>query len=279
MIKKVAALHDISGYGRSSLTVVIPVLSAMEIYVCPVPTAVLSTSTAYPNPYIVDMTEHIKPILGHWEKIGVKFDAIYSGFLGSPEQCEIVIQMMKNFNHPDLLKVVDPVLGDCGELYNSMPIEMVTRMKELVKCADIITPNLTEVCLLLDEEFRDDFTREEIENFTLRLSNFGPKMVVVTGIPEFNHNGKPTKTQVLSYSKEDNNMFLLSCDYIPAEYPGTGDAFASVVCGSLLHNNNLSAAVQKAMNYIYESIKLTFEEKADPREGVYQEKTMPLLLL
>ncbi|MDR2084767.1 MAG: pyridoxamine kinase [Bacteroidales bacterium] len=278
MIKKVAALHDISGYGRSSLTVVIPVLSAMEIYVCPVPTAVLSTSTAYPDPYIVDMTEHIVPILSHWKKMGFKFDAIYSGFLGSSEQCDIVKQMFNDFDHDGLLKIVDPVLGDSGELYSSMPTLMVNSMKELVKCADIITPNLTEACLLLEEEYRNDFTREEIENFIYRLSDFGPKMVVITGVPEFDEKGDQTKTQVFAYSKTDNKMLLLTCDYIPAEFPGTGDTFASVVCGSLLHNNNLFTAVQQAMNYVYESIKLTFEENADPREGVYQEKTMPLLL-
>ena len=279
MIKRVAALHDISCYGRSSLTVVIPVLSGMGINVCPVPTALLSTSTAYPNPHILDLTQHITPILNHWKTLDLKFDAVYSGFLGSPAQCELVKQMISDFNHKDLLKIVDPVLGDNGELYDSMPMAMVESMKELVKCADIITPNLTEACLLLGEDYRDNFSKEEIEKFIYRLADFGTKMIVITGIPDFDTNGKHAKTQVMAYSKADDEMLLFACDYIPAEYPGTGDAFASVICGALLHNNSLSKAVQHAMNYVYESIKLTFEENADPREGVYQEKTMPLLQL
>ncbi|MDL2239830.1 pyridoxamine kinase, partial [Bacteroidales bacterium OttesenSCG-928-L14] len=225
------------------------------------------------------MTEHIVPILDHWKLMNFKFDAIYSGFLGSPKQCEIVKQMFHDFNHENLLKVVDPVLGDNGEFYDAMPVAMVESMRGLVKSADIITPNLTEACLLLGENYRDNLSQEEIENFAYRLADFGPKMVVITGIPEFNNSGEHTKTQVLAYSKPDKKMLLQTCDYIPAEFPGTGDAFASVICGSLLHNNNLFTAVHKAMNYVYESIKLTFEEGADPREGVYQEKTMPLLLL
>ena len=119
-VKKVAALHDISSFGRSSLTVVIPILSSMGVYVCPIPTALLSTNTSYDSPYIADLTEHISPIIDHWRRLGISFDGIYSGFLGSPLQCEIVEQLIVDFKRDKQVVIVDPVLGDCGRLYESM---------------------------------------------------------------------------------------------------------------------------------------------------------------
>ena len=272
-VKKVAALHDISGFGRSSLTVVIPVLSAMGVYVCPVPTALLSTNTSYPDPYIVDLTEHIEPIVSHWKKLGLKFDGIYSGFLGSPEQCEIVAQIISDFGRENQLVLVDPVLGDEGKLYESMDSSMVVSMRRLIRHADLITPNITEAQLLVGKKYNSDVTIDEIKEDILCLKEEGPKLVVVTGILD-----KKTSTSfVIAYNSEDDKFWKVSCNYVPAEYPGAGDTFSSVMCGALLQGDSLPIALDRAMNFVYYGIRSTYGYMVDPREGILQERILNTL--
>lgn len=272
-VKKVAALHDISGFGRSSLTVVIPVLSAMGVYVCPVPTALLSTNTSYPDPYIVDLTEHIEPIVSHWKKLGLKFDGIYSGFLGSPKQCEIVAQIISDFGRKNQLVLVDPVLGDEGKLYESMDSSMVVSMRRLIRHADLITPNITEAQLLVGKKCNSDVTIDEIKEDILCLKEEGPKLVVVTGILD-----KKTSTSfVIAYNSEDDKFWKVSCNYVPAEYPGAGDTFSSVMCGALLQGDSLPIALDRAMNFVYYGIRSTYGYMVDPREGILQERILNTL--
>ncbi|MGI6718629.1 MAG: pyridoxamine kinase [Bacteroidales bacterium] len=265
-VKKIAAIHDICGYGRSSLTVVIPILSSMGFYVCPIPTALLSTSTAYPDLYVVDLTAHLQPIMDHWKKLKLNIETIYSGYLGSPEQCKIVSKFIDDFSESSNLIIVDPVLGDSGELYDTMDKEMITSMRNLIGKANLITPNLTEACLLTDIKYKSKFTKSEIEDIVLKLSEMGPEKVIVTGIP-YNNN---EETLVAAYNKE-NKIFYRSCKYIPAEYPGTGDTFTSVVCGSLMQGATFENAVDKATKFVFEGISLTYKYNSDQREGIFQE--------
>ena len=274
-VKKVAALHDISGFGRSSLTVVIPVLSSMGVYVCPIPTAILSTNTSYPNPYYVDTTDMIEPILLHWKELGLEFDAIYSGFLGSPEQCGIVAGMMDDFKRPNQIVVVDPVLGDNGRLYESVEQNMVDSMRKLICKAGIITPNITEAALLLDEPVQNLYTVETVKDYLRRLSRFGPDIVVITGVLD---NGK-SHSYVIAYDSVDDKFWKVGCRYVPAEYPGAGDTFTSVMVGALLSGDSLPIALDRAINFVYYGIRSTYGYMVDPREGILQEKILNTLAM
>ena len=162
-VKKIAAVHDLSGMGRVSLTVVIPILSSMGFQVCPLPTAVLSNHTQYPGFSFLDLTDEMPKIIAQWKKLEVQFDAIYTGYLGSPKQIQIVSDFIKDFRQPDSLIVADPVLGDNGRLYTNFDMEMVKEMRHLITKADVITPNLTELFYLLDEPYKADNTDEELK--------------------------------------------------------------------------------------------------------------------
>ena len=150
--KKIAAIHDLSGFGRSSLTMIIPILSHMQLQVCPLPTAILSTTTEFPDFHFHDLTNEMIKIAEHWGELNLKFEAIYSGFLGSDRQIDIVRDFIDKFRQKDQLIVVDPVLGDNGKLYPSITSKMVAGMRSLISKADIITPNISEALFLLDKK-------------------------------------------------------------------------------------------------------------------------------
>ena len=162
--KKVVAVHDLSGVGRVSLMAVIPILSSMGFQVCPLPTAVLSTHTQYPTYSFLDLTDEMRHIIENWEKMEVRFDTFYTGYLGSPQQAQIVEEFILKFRRENDMVVVDPVLGDNGHLYKGITEEMVTEMKKLIRLADVITPNLTELFYLLDRPFQERRTEESIES-------------------------------------------------------------------------------------------------------------------
>ena len=149
-VKRVVAVHDLSGAGRVSLMAVIPILSSMGIQVCPLPTAVLSAHTQYPHYSFLDLTEEMKRIIESWEKLDMKFDTFYTGYLGSPQQVQIVEDFISKFRRPQDMVVVDPVLGDNGNLYKGITEDMVTEMKKLIKYADVITPKMSVVFRLRD---------------------------------------------------------------------------------------------------------------------------------
>lgn len=183
-VKQIAAIHDLSGCGRTSLSVVIPILSAMGIKVCPLPTAVLSSHSRFKGYHFTDLTAQMQPIIDHWEKMDVAFDAVYSGFLGSYKQIHIVQRLIDTFSKENQLVVVDPVLGDNGKMYGPFNKKMVSEMKSLIQKANIITPNLTEMFLLLEKPFHPDVSEGEIKEWMLKLSDSGPGTVVVTSVPD-----------------------------------------------------------------------------------------------
>ncbi|MDI6619454.1 MAG: pyridoxamine kinase [Clostridiales bacterium] len=271
-IQRVAAVHDLSGFGKSSLTMIIPILSAMGIQVCPLPTAVLSTQTGEFEGYkFVDFTDHMEDFIDHWHSLGIKFDCIYTGFLGSPRQAGIIKKFISNFHYEGQLVVIDPVMGDDGELYSSMDNEMVEGMKELIGSADIITPNMTEAAFLLDEPCKDKIDKNEIKDWLLRLSAMGPKTVIITSVPAYNSD---KWTYVAAYSKEDGCYWAVRCDYMPVFFPGTGDGFTSVLVGSILQGNSLPVALDRAAQFISSAIKLSCGYEYPRREGVLLEKVL-----
>ena len=181
--KKVVAVHDLSGIGRVSLMAVIPILSSMGLQVCPLPTAILSNHTQYPIYTFLDLTEEMKRIIGKWRQLDMRFDAFYTGYLGSPQQAQIVEDFIQRFRRPDDLVVVDPVMGDNGNLYKGITEEMVTEMKKLICLADIITPNMTELFRLLDQPFQKSITDAALKQALKALSDRGPSIVIVTSVP------------------------------------------------------------------------------------------------
>jgi pyridoxine kinase len=270
-VKKVAAIHDLSGFGRASLTVIIPILSRMGIQVCPLPTAVLSTHSKFSNFHFVDLTDAMEPIIAHWKKLDLKFDAIYSGFLGSHQQIEIVKQFIEDFRHDDIKIIVDPVLGDNGKLYTPLSPEHVTEMKSLIEHAHVITPNLTEAAYLLDEPFSERVETERIKDWIRRLADKGPDIVIVTSVRT---RKSEDRTSVVAYHRSDDRFWRVSCNYLPTEYPGTGDAFASVVTGALLQGDSLPIAIDRAVQFTSMGVRATFGYEYNNIEGILLERVL-----
>jgi pyridoxine kinase len=268
---RLIAVHDLSGIGRVSLTSVIPILSSMGIQVCPLPTAVLSSHTQYKDFYKVDLTNHLQPIIDHWKRLELNFDAIYSGYLASAEQVEIVEKLINTFRKKHMLIVVDPVMGDNGKRYTSLGSDLVGEMKRLIGKADIITPNLTEAAFLLDENYNKEIGTEELKEWMIRLSKTGPPVVVITSVPELPSN---KITSVMAYEAKTKRFWKVSCHYLPANYPGTGDSFTSVLTGAILQGDSLPIALDRAVQFISLGVRATFGHQYDTREGILIERIL-----
>lgn len=247
-------------------------MSTMGVQVCPLPTAMLSTHTGgFDDYYFLDLTEHMEGIADHWKRLEIDFEAIYSGFLGSSSQVEIVRSFIDEFRREDQLVVVDPVLGDDGETYGPFGREMVEEMRRLVEKADLITPNYTEASLLLGEPFDTPASVETMKGWLSRLSDLGPRRVVLTSVLM---SGKPDVSTVLAYDRLDGRFWKVDCDYVPAFYPGTGDLFASVLTGALLQGDSLPIAIERAVQFVSISIRSTFGHNEPNRDGVHFERVL-----
>ena len=270
---RVAAIHDLSGFGRCSISVILPVLSAMGVQVCPVPTAVLSSHTGgLGDPVIRDLTDYIEPALRHYQSLGVEFEAVYTGFLGSGKQVDCCLEFFKAY--PKALKIVDPVMGDNGRPYRTCTPELRRRMSELAAAADIITPNITEAAMLLEESYpAAPLTRSEAKSMLLRLSHMGPKRVVITGA-ELAQGGLAS----LGYDGENGSFWYVPCEYIPVHYPGCGDIYASVLLGAELSGASLPIAMARAAAFTELCVKTTYSYGSDPRYGVMLESVLGSLL-
>lgn len=274
-VPRVAAIHDLSGFGRASLTVVIPILSAMGIQVCPMPTAVLSThTTEFTDFSFHDLTGEMRRFLEHWLRLGLTFEAVYSGFLGAPEQMDVVEEVILRCRAEGGLAVVDPVLGDNGRLDPTMTPDMVARMRLLVRRADCITPNHSEAGWLLEEDYRPHISMSEIKRRLKRLTAMGPQLAVITSAPTAS---RPDHTSVVAYHAGQDRFWKVDCPYIPAFYPGTGDCFASVLTGSLLQGDSLPLAMDRAVRFVTLGIRAAFGHALPHREGILLERVLDSL--
>ena len=268
--KRVAAIHDLSGYGRCALTVILPVISAMGIQCVTVPTAVLSTHTGgFTNFVLRDTTDFISPCCKHYKELNVHFDAIYSGFLASEEQADCCLEFFESF--PEAIKIVDPVMGDDGAAYQTYTRGLIERTKELVNHADIITPNLTESALLLDEEYPEFLNEAELHSWAERLCKKA-KAAVITGVPT----EKGSFVNV-SFDSKNGDFRIYDWERIPASYPGTGDIFAAVLTGNILKGKTLCEAVTSAAEFCTLAIKATYESGEPTRNGVEFERVLGYL--
>lgn len=268
-LPRVAAIHDLSGFGRCSLAVILPVLSAMGVQACPVPTAVLSSHTGGLGDVAMhDLTDFIEPALAHYKRLKLEFECVYSGFLGSARQIDLCLAFFGEYPHA--LAVVDPVMGDHGKPYRTYTKEMQTRMGELVRAGDLITPNLTEACMLLGMEYpAGPLSSSQGKSLLARLSELGPDTVVITGV-----NLVGGTLSNLGYDRERNAYWRVNCDYVPVSYPGTGDIFASVLTGGLLTGDSLPIAMSRATTFLNLAIKTTYSYGADTRYGVMLESCL-----
>ena len=272
-MKRIVTIQDISCFGKCSLTVALPLISACGVEACPIPTAVLSTHTGgFEGFTIHDLTNEITPITDHWKKLDIHFDGIYTGYLGSHEQLEIVSDFIDNFKDDNTVVFVDPVMGDHGKLYAGFDEDFAKKMVSLVKKADIIAPNLTETAYLLGEEYREDFSVEEIKDMLVRLSALGSKTVIITGVRRGDSLG------VMAYESEKNTFTEYFRERIHDTFHGTGDVFASVCSSALVKGFSVEEAIAVATDFVVECICRTAEDKQEHWYSVKFEECIPSLV-
>ena len=241
--KKIALINDITGFGRCSIAVMAPVVSAMKIQAVAVPTAILSAHTQFPEYYFDDYTPRMRDYIDTYTKLDMSFDAIATGFLGSEEQVDIVVDFIKTFKKEGVFTLVDPVMGDYGRLYKTYTPALCNKMKDLIRHADILTPNLTELCSLMDVDYRDgDFSPAELEAMCQQLSFQGPKHIVVTGI----HHGKQIMNFVFSRGETPKTIMV---DRIGGDRSGTGDVISAVIAGMYLNGHGFYDSVKRATEF------------------------------
>ena len=248
--KKIALINDVTGFGRCSIAVMAPIVSAMKIQAVTIPTAVLSAHTQFPEYYFDDYTSKMRDYIQTYKDLNLSFDAIASGFLGSEEQVDIVIDFFKTFKKSGTFTLVDPVMGDYGRLYETYTPSLCEKMKALVHYADILTPNLTELCTLTDVEYRTEgFTDAELGEMCRKLTEQGPEHIVVTGIP---YNSKQIMNYVYSKGEEPR---IVMVDRIGGDRSGTGDVISSIIAGMYMNGHDFYESVKKAAEFVTKCIR------------------------
>lgn len=273
-MKRVVTIQDISCVGRCSLTVALPIISACGVETAVIPTAVLSTHTAFQNFTFHDLTREIEQIAYHWQQEQITFDAIYTGYLGSFEQLELVSRFIERFRTPGNLVLVDPAMGDNGRLYPGFTPAFAAEMAKLCGKADVIVPNLTEATCMLGRPFvGEDYDEAYIRELLVELSRLGPAKVVLTGV-----SFSPEKLGVMAYDRERDSYFQYCGKKLPDSFHGTGDVFASAVTGAMMRGCTLEDALELAVDYTVESIRDTIEDPEHRWYGVNFEQAIPLLV-
>ena len=273
-LPRIAAIHDLSGFGRCALTVILPTMSAMGVQVCPLPTAVLSTHMGYQNPAVVDLSDFLSGTTNHWAAADLRFDAIYTGFLASTAQVALVENFIARFAQTETLVLVDPVMADHGKLYACFDDGFATEMTRLTRCASLITPNLTEATLLLGERYDSRPTRaDDCRTWVERLSDGGRRSVLLTGVQS-----SPDQIGAMLFDRSSGQTAAVSAPLVPQHYPGTGDLLASVLLGRLLQSKPLAESAQQAVDFVSACAAYTHDAGTPPLEGVQFEALLRNLM-
>lgn len=269
--KKIAAINDLTGYGRCALAVSMPVISHMKLQCCPIPTSILSNHAGYAEYFFDDYTDRLPAYLDMWEKLGLTFDGIMTGFLGSSHQIEIIENFIDRVRDEDTMVIVDPVMGDHGKIVGVYTEEMCSGMRRLVSQAHIITPNLTEACKLTDTPYRESgWTKKELFSMVEELSDMGPDKIVVTGIPQ----GELIANYV--YEKGQEPHFIKTYR-VGDERCGTGDLFASIIAADAVNGVPFQKSVKKASGFVKRSMQKSIEMQIPVKNGVCFEEILHTL--
>lgn len=282
-MKKIAVINDLSGLGRCSLTAAISVLSAMGVQACPLPTAILTAQTEYPSYYCDDYTDKMDIYRLEWLKLNQHFDGIYTGYVASVRQIQQILHFIDTFKEPDTFLLVDPVMGDDGQTYDVYTPELLSQMKQLVSRADIITPNLTEFCLLTDMDYhallRPELSEEDIirrlQTQSRILCGDNEKTIIITGICRNNFDSAP---QIGNLYLHGTECSFTSAPYIGGSYSGTGDLFASCMAGGIARGDALPSLLKKTGKFLENSLRDSVREKVPYNDGVNYEKFLSILM-
>ncbi|MBQ6456611.1 MAG: pyridoxamine kinase [Mogibacterium sp.] len=274
-MKRVLTIQDISCLGKCSITIALPVISALGAETVILPTALLSTHTMFNGFTVKDLSDQIEPITRHWLSEGVKFDAIYTGYLGTAEQIDMMKELFRTFGGDDTFIFVDPVMADNGKLYPGFDMAYARKNAELCAAADIIVPNITEASLMTDMEYREEKDHDEayIREMLDRLAQLGARINVLTGVSL-----EPGKTGVMGFDKETGEYYIFQNDKVNVTFHGTGDLFASTCVGGMLQGRSWQDAMRLACRYTAHTIEVTMKDPKKPWYGVNFEETLPDLI-
>ncbi|MGN0483207.1 MAG: pyridoxamine kinase [Lachnospiraceae bacterium] len=268
--KKIAVINDISGFGRCSIAVALPIISMLKVQCCPLPTSIFSNHTGYPSFFMEDFTANMRPYMKEWKKLDLEFDGICTGFLGSVEQISIVQDFIKQFCSPKTQVLVDPVMGDYGIPYGTYTDEMCQQMKTLVLQADIVTPNVTEACILTDTPYRKDLRLDEVCALASHLCEMGPKKVVITGFQQ------DSRLCNVCYERGKNFSFIRT-EKIGEDRSGTGDIFSAILAADMVNGVPFTDSVQKAVDFISSCIEASVARDIPVTDGVAFEDVLDTL--
>ena len=272
-MKRVLTIQDISCLGKCSLTIALPIISALGSETVILPTAVLSTHTMFKNFTCKDLSDQIEPIEKHWLSEGVKFDAIYTGYLGTISQIDQVKELFHNFKDENTVIIVDPVMADNGKLYPAFDMDYVRKNAQLCAEADIIVPNITEASLITGMEYREEYDESYIKELLSRLDSLGAKTCVLTGVSL-----EKGMTGVMGFDHETGEYYTYQNKRIDAVYHGTGDLFTSTCVGEMMKGMDWRDAMRLAADYTAYTIEVTLQNPNEPWYGVDFEATIPKLI-
>ncbi len=273
-MKRIVTVQDISCVGKCSLTVALPIISAMGTEAAVIPTAVLSTHTMFKDFTFCDLTDEIEPIIAHWKKENMDFDAVYTGYLGSARQIALTKDLISKFEGTDTLVLVDPAMADGGRMYTGFEKSFALEMATLCSVADIIVPNLTEASFMLGEEYvAEGYDEEYIKDMLKKLTDLGCKTAVITGV-----SFEKDKLGVMSYDSESGKYFSYFRERIPESFHGTGDVFASTFLGALMRERSVGDSLKIATDFTVECIKATLDNPQERKYGVNFEEEIPYLV-
>ncbi len=268
-MKRIVSIQDISCIGKCSLSVALPIISAAGTECAIIPTAVLSTQSMFEGFTFKDLTDQIIPITNHWKQQNLKFDGIYTGYLGSPEQIKLIGGLFNEIGS-SALKFVDPVMGDSGEFYPGFRCEFAKQIKSLCSEADVITPNLTEAYFLLGMPYSKEYDENKIKNMLKELCKINCKSAIITGI-SFSEN----EIGIMGYSRSEDKFFSHFTEKIPGFFHGTGDIFSSCCVGALIKGKSLEESASIAADFIRESILKTIQSDNPKWYGIDFESAIP----
>ena len=272
-MKRILTIQDISCFGKCSLTVALPLLSAMRIETVILPTAMLSTHTLFKGFTCKDLSDQLIPVTSHWKQEGITFDAIYTGYLGTEEEIDTIIGIIDAFRNDRTLVFIDPAMGDNGKLYPAFDEHYAKKNADLCAVADIADPNITEASFLTGLPYREHYTEDYVREMLLALADLGTKMPVLTGVSL-----SEGKTGAMGYDTEKKEFFSYQNERVPAAYHGTGDIFSSVLAGAFVLGVGRADALKIAADYTALTIAETLKNPGNPWYGVDFEKTIPALV-